>query len=56
MNADPVIAVAGIFEEPRVMRIARHRAAHHRHDVFVAIVIQIRERNAVAFGKYAGAG
>jgi len=29
MNADPVISVAGIFEQPRVVLVARHRATHH---------------------------
>ena len=47
-EADPIVAVPRVFEQPERVAVARSRAADHREQIFVAIVVDIRERYAVS--------
>src|SRR5262245_25676685 len=53
-QADPIVSVAGILEQPEWMTVSRRRAARFRHDFLVAVIVQIGEGHAVSFVKLAG--
>ena len=36
--------------------VPRHGPAHYHENIFIAVTIQICERNAMALGQHAGAG
>ena len=50
------LPLPGFSKQPERVAVARHRAADHSEDVFVAIVIDVGERHAVPFVQLAGAG
>jgi hypothetical protein len=56
LQVDPVVAVPWILEEAQRVGIARRGAAHLEHDLLVAIVIEIGERDAMALVQLPGAG
>jgi len=48
--------VARIFEDAQCVTIARRCAANLENDVFVAVIIQVRERNCMSPMPFSGAG
>src|SRR5262245_40309943 len=53
-HTQPVVAVPGIFEQTKDVRVARSRAADLEDDLLVAVVVEIREGDAVTFVHLAG--
>src|SRR5258708_10625992 len=54
-QTDPVVAVAGILEQTNGVAIARDRASSFGNDLFIAVVIEVGEGNAVPLMKFARA-
>src|SRR5688572_3556645 len=54
LDRDPVIAVAGVFEQAQRVRVARRGAADLEHDLLVAILIEVGKRDAVPLVQLAG--
>ena len=55
VQADPIVAVAGIFEQTKSVAIAGHRAADFREEIFVSVVVHVGEGDAVSFMEFARA-
>src|ERR1039457_6965190 len=47
-HTEPVVAVAGVFEETECVAVTRGRAADYRQNVFIAVVVDVREGHAVS--------
>ena len=56
LERDPVVAVAGVLEQPQRVRVAGRGAADLEDDFLVAVVVEIGKRDAVALVQLAGAG
>ena len=49
LQIDPVIAVAGVFEQTESVTVPGHGAADRSDDVFIAIIIDVRKGDTVSF-------
>ena len=56
VHVDPVVALAGILEQPQGVTVRGHRAANLRDDVLVAVAVEIGEGDAVSLVQLARAG
>src|SRR5580704_4624105 len=55
VKTDPVVTVAGIFEETKGVAVADHGPADFREQIFVSVIVNVGKGDAVSFMELAGA-